>query len=339
MISMISGRANPPVQTGVDEMVSKALRRIAATRVVSGGARRVARVAQRLQDIASDPPQPQEAVAVAPEPPRREESILLNTMPKSGSIYAARSLQKIVGLDFIYLGNGYNLIDQIALTAARKFRGGGYISQNHFAPSAENLQILEHFKLKMVLHLRDPRQALLSWIYHLDQITDGNDDSEFLLYFTPRTPPGYFGSSLSRKIDWQIENSLPDVVAWTKRWLEIVDRGRIPILITHQNDLRTNEKAFFDSILAFYQIDCDYVPPDLPKTEETHFRRADPEEWRRTFTAEQVAVATSRFPMNCKRGLAGNDGCRRVAAGIIRLVLGRCRASFLFELLMSGPDR
>jgi hypothetical protein len=227
---------------------------------------------------------------------KRQEGILLNTMPKSGSIYVARSLQKILGLDFMYLGNGYNLIDQIALQAARKFCDGGYVSQNHFAASTENLQILEHFKLKMVLHLRDPRQALLSWVHHLDRITDCNDESEFLLYFTPRTPPGYFGLSLSRKLDWQIENCLPDLIAWTKRWLEIADRGTIPILITHQNDLRFNEKAFFDSILAFYQVSRDYVPPNLPKTDETHFRRADPAEWRRTFSPEQAAQAASKIP-------------------------------------------
>jgi hypothetical protein len=217
-------------------------------------------------------------------------------MPKSGSIYAARSLQKILGLDFMYLGSGYSLIDQIALTAARKFSGGGYVSQNHFAPSVENLQILDHFKLRMVLHLRDPRQALLSWVHHLDRITVGNDDSEFLLYFTPRTPPGYFGFPLARKIDWQIENCLPDLIAWTERWVQIADCGTIPILITHQQDLASNEKAFFDSILSFYDVNLDYALPNLPKTDETHFRRADPAEWKRTFTAEQVALTDSKTP-------------------------------------------
>ena len=93
------------------------------------------------------------------------------------------------------------------------FSGGGFVSQNHLAPSPENLQILQHFKLKMVLHLRDPRQALLSWIHYLHYITHGNDTSEQLLYFTPRTPFGYFELSLSRQIDWQIENYMPQLVA------------------------------------------------------------------------------------------------------------------------------
>ena len=115
-----------------------------------------------------------------------------------------------------------------------------------------------------------------------------------MLYFTPRTPFGYFEFSLSRQIDWQIENYMPQLVAWATRWVEIADRGTIPILITHQNDLRLEEKTFFDAILAFYQIDLDYALPNLARTmDETHFRKADPMEWRQTFTPDQAIRATS----------------------------------------------
>jgi hypothetical protein len=70
---------------------------------------------------------------------------------------------------------------------------------------------------------------------------------------------------------------MPQLVLWAARWVEIADRGTIPILITHQNDLRISEKAFLDKILAFYQIDLDYALPNLARTlDETHFRRADP---------------------------------------------------------------
>jgi len=228
-------------------------------------------------------------------PPRPQtESILLNTMPKSGSVYVCKSLAKILALRTMYIGNQYGLIDQIDVKDAVTFSGGGFVSQNHLAPSPENLQILQHFKLKMVLHLRDPRQALLSWIHYLHYITGGNDNSEQLLYFAPRTPAGYFAFSLSRQIDWQIENYLPQLVLWATRWVEIADRGTIPILLTHQNDLRLEEKAFFDAILAFYQIDLDYALPNLARTmDETHFRKADPLEWRQTFTPDQAIRATS----------------------------------------------
>jgi hypothetical protein len=231
------------------------------------------------------------------QPSACREGILLNTMPKSGSVYILKSLAKILQLRMMYIGNRYALIDQIDVRDALTLSRGGFVSQNHLAPSPENLQILQYFKLKMVLHLRDPRQALLSWVHYLHYITGDSDMSEQLLYFTPRPPSGYFEFSLSRQIDWQIENYMPQLVQWVARWVEIADQGTIPILITHQNDLRIEEKAFFDAILEFYQLDLDYALPNLARTMgETHFRLADPTEWRRTFTPDQAARATSLIP-------------------------------------------
>jgi len=223
--------------------------------------------------------------------------VLLNTMPKSGSVYVTKSLARILRLGTMHIGNNYALIEQINVREATIFSGGGFVSQNHLAPSPENLQILRRFNLKMVLHLRDPRQALLSWVHHLDWTIGGNELSENLLYVAPQTPPGYFALPLARKIDWQIENFLPQLMAWTEKWVDIADRGTIPVLITHQDDLRCREKAFFDAILRFYEFDLDYDLPRLPRTiETTHFRLADPTEWRRTFTPEQAARATAQIP-------------------------------------------
>jgi hypothetical protein len=225
------------------------------------------------------------------------ESILLNTMPKSGSVYIAKSLQKILGFGFMHIGNRYALIDQIDVQEARTFAGGGYISQNHLAPSPENLQILRHLNLKMVLHVRDPREAMLSWTHHLDRVSRCCDESDELLYSTPRPPMGYFGLSFSRKLDWQIENYLPNLVSWAQQWIDVADRGAIPILLTQQSELRCNEKGLFEAILAFFQVSIDFDLPNLPRTlEETHFRRADPTEWRRTLTEEQAARASAAIP-------------------------------------------
>jgi hypothetical protein len=244
---------------------------------------------------------------------RRRPGILLNTMPKSGSVYIAKSLAKMLALDTMAIGHRYALIDQIDAAAAQTLSRGGYVSQNHLAPSAENLQILRHFDMKLVLHLRDPRQALLSWVHHLDRISGGSDDNIALLYFTPRTPLGYFEYSLHHKIDWQIENYLPQLIAWTAQWLAIADDRSIPVLITHQDDLRCGERAFFEAILAFYQIELDCRLPGLPRTlNETHFRRADPAEWRRTFLPDQIARATTAIPQWMRSRFDWGDGAEDI---------------------------
>ena len=225
------------------------------------------------------------------------DGILLNTMPKSGSVYIQKSLAKILSCQTLNVGNSYALIDQIDIRDVKKLVGGGHVAQNHLAPSPENLRVLEHFNLKMVLHLRDPRQALLSWVHHLDWISRGNDASETLLYCTPHLPSDYFQSSLSSKISWQISNYLPQLITWVTRWVAIADLKNIPILITQQEELRINERALFDSILQFHNLTFDYALPNLPKTlEATHYRLADPTEWNWTFTPDQKAQATSLIP-------------------------------------------
>lgn len=202
----------------------------------------------------------------------------------------------------MYIGNRYSLIDQIQPHAALIFSQGGYVSQNHLAPSPENLEVMQHFNMKMVLHLRDPRQAMLSCVHHLERIARGSDTSIELFYFNPKVPPGYFSRAREQKIDWQIENYLPRLVAWTTRWLELVNSKALPALITQQEDLRTKEKAFFDDILAFYGLDLDYTLPGLPRTiEETHFRLADPAEWRRVFTREQIERSTAAIPCSLRK--------------------------------------
>jgi hypothetical protein len=116
------------------------------------------------------------------------EGKLLNTMPKSGSAYVENSLSKILGLWTRYHGHRYGLIDQIDIQDAHTFSRGGFVSQNHLAPSPENLQVLRHFKL----HLRDLRLALLSWVHYLHYVSGSDDTSKELLYVTPRPPVGYW---------------------------------------------------------------------------------------------------------------------------------------------------
>jgi hypothetical protein len=230
------------------------------------------------------------------------DGILLNTMPKSGSVYIQKSLAKILNCQTLDVGNSYAFIDQIDIRDVKKLVDGGYVAQNHLAPSPENLQVLQHFNLKVVLHLRDPRQSLLSWVHHLDWISGGNSVSEALLFCTPRPPTDYFESSLSSKINWQIKNYLPQLITWVTRWVGIADLRIIPILITHQEELRTNERALFDSILRFHNLTFEYVLPELPRTvEATHYRLADPTEWKRTFTPDQKAQASSLIPLSLQQ--------------------------------------
>ena len=51
-------------------------------------------------------------------------NILLNTMPKSGSLYIREGLAKILSVNTVYLGNRYALLDQIDVDKVVTFSRG-----------------------------------------------------------------------------------------------------------------------------------------------------------------------------------------------------------------------
>jgi hypothetical protein len=231
---------------------------------------------------------------VDPEPPIYR--VLLNTLPKSGSVFLFCTLSESLRLPRMHLGNMYSLVDQISLTQMRRFIAAACVSQNHLAPSAENIQILKHFGCRLILHLRDPRQALLSWVHHLDWLY-GDDRRDGLLLSPPYPPVGYFGWDFARKLDWQIDNYLPHMIDWIDRWVAIHDEGQLPILLTSYAEFCRDIEGLCERICAF----CD-IPPDrfdfveIPKTIDHHFRLGDDSEWRRVYSAEQADRANAMVP-------------------------------------------
>ncbi|HVH80151.1 MAG TPA: sulfotransferase domain-containing protein [Stellaceae bacterium] len=233
-----------------------------------------------------------EPVAAALKP-----HLLLNTMPKSGSVFLMHTLSESLRCGRIHLGNMYSLVDQISLDKMRLFFDGGYVSQNHLAPSVENLQILEHFGCRVVLHIRDPRQALVSWTHHVDRV-HREKGAEALLLHAPRPSAGYFSWTFAEKLDWQIDHYWPLLIAWLTDWLALHDKGRLPILLTTYEELNRDAPGLCQRICDFCDVprgEFRYV--DLPRTIDYHFRLGDDGEWLHALSAAQIERVNATMPL------------------------------------------
>jgi hypothetical protein len=166
------------------------------------------------------------------------------------------TLSETLGCGRLHLGNMYSLIDQISLEKMQAFAKGGWVVQDHLAPSLENMQILQHFGCSMVLHVRDPRQAMVSWLHHLDRVYRKQGE-EPLLLVAPRPPAGYFTWDFADKIDWQIDHYLLLVIDWLVRWLAIHGSGEVPILLTDYRELSGDAGRLCRRICGFYGIAAD----------------------------------------------------------------------------------
>jgi hypothetical protein len=243
-------------------------------------------------------------VPTADENPPAIPGVLLNTLPKSGSVFLFHTLSQSLQCGRMHVGNMYSLVDQISLEKMRRFVGGGYISQNHLAPSPENVQILEYFRCRVVLHVRDPRQALVSWTHHVDSVYR-REGEEALLLFPERPPAAYFSWDLTHKLDWQIDHYWPVLISWLAHWLDVHDAGRFPVLLTTYDELHDDIVGLCRRICDFCGVADDrFCFVDVPKTAEYHYRLADDGEWLRVLSPAQIDRVNATLPpeIACRLG-------------------------------------
>ena len=218
-------------------------------------------------------------------------SILFTSIPKSGTVFTGQMLARGLGLELVRLTAGSFPRYLFDLPRRVQFCAGGMIATEHFDASPENLQLLEAFVDRWVVHIRDPRSVLLSWVHNLDRLHRERHNAPYhLLYVCPTPPKHYFSLSLSQKVDWNIEHFLPNVLSWTKTWVEIHDAGHHNILLTTFSDIVSSEDEFLFRILDFYEISRDrFSRPVIESNDDLHFRVGREDEWRDWFTPMQLA--------------------------------------------------
>ena len=172
------------------------------------------------------------------------------------------------------------------------YESGSTVCQEHLDASEHNIQWLKSYINRLAVHLRDPRAILLSWTHHLNGQYKRNE-YDFLLYVAPSPlhVDGYFTWNLEQQLNWQIENFLPQLIAWMNGWVKFQQDedqkvNGFKILFTTFEDFRIesskgNEEAFFRKIADFYGIPQEkftFTPAE--KNEESHFRKGEISEWK-----------------------------------------------------------
>lgn len=225
----------------------------------------------------------------------RIPGILFNTLPKSGSIYVSAYLREALGLQLKEVALGYFPRDVANWQAIKELRSGGLIAQTHLDASQANLQIFEYYLDRWIVHVRDPRQAMLSWVHHLARYYKTRGEPAFEA--CPAAPPEYYGYSLEKQIGWQLEVYLPQAVQWIADWVRYAETMRARVLITAFEDLVRSEPVFIRTILDFYGIPHRLLgQAQVKKTEAAHFRAGRVDEWAEVFTPDQARRATALIP-------------------------------------------
>lgn len=226
--------------------------------------------------------------------------IFLNTMPKSGSVYISKTIQSGLDIEFYFISPAYFLSDIFDKFKLHQLvTQGGAISQAHIFPHPINRNLLNIIPTKMIIHVRDPRQALLSFIHHVNKNKDKTDVIA-TLDIGVEICSSYFTLNLEEQIDFMIEYYYPLLIGWLEAWLHTSKSPEFKsqIMFTRYEDFHQNANEFYLSILKFYNIEPRFfkAPEFLKQKGRLHYRAGKIDEWREVFNSSQIEKVNRGLP-------------------------------------------
>ena len=236
--------------------------------------------------------------------------VLLVAQPKSGSVYLQRALRRTLRVQIRHISAGGmsgSTFDQYNLG---RFECGNVVSREHLQPRRFSLEVLaRHGVRKVVLHMRDPRAAIVSWTRHMDRTLERRGFRSVELSCELPMPEAYIDWGFAQRLHWQVENKLPLFVRWIEDWLALVATSRdVEFLVTDYRALCEDARGLVVRILEFYEID--YAPDwismpvvrvgknniyTLPESIEQPVEVAHPA-WAEAMSAETLQAANALVP-------------------------------------------
>jgi hypothetical protein len=156
---------------------------------------------------------------------------------------------------------------------------------DHLWPTESALRFLvQHGITRVAVHVRDPRQVLLSLVHHNIAANNGppSDDGEHEFH---------------SMIDNVIDQSAPHYRDWFTGWQHMTRKFGVDLMITSYEMMIANGPWFFRQMLDYFRADRSmYERVDkltllrqAPQQGEYMFRNGTPDEWRQVFTRAQEA--------------------------------------------------
>lgn len=236
-----------------------------------------------LRSVTKRPLTPREIEALRDKP-----SIFVATLVKSGTKY----INSTIGETLHYkrgrsLYQGRFPINNVRRAIAEDFAVGGLAGAGHLQASPENMRLLYEVGIrKLVLHVRDPRATLYSYMHYFRKRSA----------LLSRGKQGFESLSDEQQVDYHIDHFYTDSLRWLNEWANYLDSDPpIQVLVTNYRRLVNDENAPFRSIFDWYGI----RPRRLrrpPKDAQRNFRSGRRDEWREAMAPQQVDRVTSLIP-------------------------------------------
>jgi len=222
-------------------------------------------------------------------------SVLLITLPKSGSIFIWKTIASSLQLPMLRVAPWAQMMKEIVVPSLLEvFAEGGMTAQHHLAPSKSNIEALKNAQIKkFVLHFRDPRQAAVSWWYYSPRIGVSRDRERSQQETEDHVWRGY----------------LEPAAEWLHGWLEVDEKdSEFEIVLSTHEEMAGQESAHISNLLRQLDVPLDSFNLQLSdRSGETHFRKGAKDEWLDFFSEDFKQRSTKLIPNSLARRFGWNE--------------------------------
>lgn len=210
-------------------------------------------------------------------PRKLPKPIFVVSMPQSGSAFVRSTLAISLGIRFDAADVGPLLrgfVDRRRLQECIR-RDTSYF-KSHVSADPYNIDALSQSGVTRVcVHLRDPRDSLLSWLH--------KSNNQFILGDHPSmnelAASGYAirrdWSTLTRDYQqqWLVEHYFPELCLWSKKWLDTIRSGSdgMEYMLTSFELMSRTPKSYIESLSKFYSLDLNVEEIRFPELKKGSF--------------------------------------------------------------------
>ncbi|MEM7223040.1 MAG: hypothetical protein AAF495_08695 [Pseudomonadota bacterium] len=223
-------------------------------------------------------------------------AMLVNALPKTASESIWNKLAQGLGIGQGHITIG--LFPRCILVPLRVQAAleGGFIAKEHLPATPFNIKTLaDHGLTKTVCHLRDPRQATLSWAHFVRDDVSIRMLAPIWRQIVP--PAEVLKAHFPVIVDWCIDNYLPLLTQFLADWIALEQRPDSPVevrFLTFESFLKAPDD-YIQNVLSLYDIDPKHFRAEA-ESKIVHLRKGQTDEWRSVFTVSQQERAWSLIP-------------------------------------------
>jgi hypothetical protein len=182
--------------------------------------------------------------------------IILMALPKSGSVYLHTALRRVLQIQLLKVAYAVTFGESFRQEGLNRIAAGNALIREHFEAKDFIIEAMAESGIKkIVVHIRDPRAAILSWTRNMERSIKSGGRSQLLLHSQRSVPAAYLDWDFRERLSWQIDNHLPRYVCWIEGWLDAVAKyPQIDFLVTTYEEMAADNRAFVCKILDFHGI-------------------------------------------------------------------------------------